>query len=421
MLNLIPLMKNLSLKGNKLTLKHKKQHILVILLLLSMQILKSQHTIDLDTPVTIKAENISIGDFIKYLQVNFGIQTGYFNEIKSFDEKISIYIQNQPLKTILDSVLHPHHIQYLFLTDKLILKENKPEKKKRILTGIVCDQRTKNVLPYCAVQLNRTFRGCISDRSGRFYIELDKAELNDSVIFSMLGYEPDTVSVEHVLKWSDYKIYLKPTTYEIDHVEINSKSGAFTRMGNKGFLTSGSIYMDTHGQQTALFIGNEHNKVGRTVKVSYYLSKKGNTMAPFRVRIYSRDTLNNLPGEDLLKEMVVVTPGENEQGWFDVNISRFNVIFPEEGLFIAMEGVYPDDYENVYTGYEFITSNVSGINTTEINDLDLVSFGQRLGYNRKGENCTWHYSITGEWFQVNKKNFNAMIAAEIKFNEDETD
>ncbi len=178
--------------------------------------------------------------------------------------------------------------------------------------------------------------------------------------------------------------------------------------------------MDTHGQQTALFIDNARDTAGRVVKVSYYLSKKGNMNAPFRIRIYKKDTATNAPSDDLLKEIVVVKPETNDHGWFDINISRFNVTLPKEGFFVAMEGVYPDDFDNVYTGSDFVTDGLSGARDYEIDDLDLVSFGQRLGYNRKGENSTWHYSITGEWFQVNKKNFNAMIATEIKFYEDES-
>lgn len=236
----------------------------------------------------------------------------------------------------------------------------------------------------------------------------------------MLGYKPDTIPIKHILQWSEYKIYLKPATYKIDVAEITDKPGTFTRLGNKGFLTSGSIYMDTHGQQTALFIDNARDTAGRVVKVSYYLSKKGNMNAPFRIRIYKKDTATNAPSDDLLKEIVIVKPETNDHGWFDINISRFNVTLPKEGFFVAMEGVYPDDFDNVYTGSDFVTDRLSGARDYEIDDLDLVSFGQRLGYNRKGENSTWHYSITGEWFQVNKKNFNAMIATEIKFYEDES-
>jgi hypothetical protein len=398
---------------------HTKEYIIAFLLLFAMPLVKSQKAVDLNATVSMNAKNITIDTFIEYLDHKWGIQTGYFNDISAFDKMVGIRFHNVPLKVMLDSVFHPHHIQYIFVSNKLILKEEIPDNEQHILQGSIFDQHTQQPLPYCAVQLKHSFEGCITDKSGRYYMELDEDDAQDTLIISMLGYETDTVSVNHLLPWTDYKIYLKPVSFPIPGVEINSEPGDFERLGNKGFLTAGSIYLDTHGQQTALFIENPEERAGRVVKVSYYLSKKGNTTAPFRIRIYKKDSVIKAPGEDLLRQMVVVSP-DIDKGWYDINVARFNIPFPKEGVFIAIEGIYPDDFDQVYTGQDFIEGGFGYSSVDEIDDVDLVSFGQRLGYNRKGDNNTWHYSITGKWFQVDKSNFNAMIATEIKFYEDET-
>jgi len=88
-----------------------KKYILFILLLFILQTIHGQNKIDLDTTITMKAENITILDFIEYLNRQYQIQTGYFNEISAFDEIISVDARNQPLKAVLDTVFRPHNIQ----------------------------------------------------------------------------------------------------------------------------------------------------------------------------------------------------------------------------------------------------------------------------------------------------------------------
>ena len=86
-----------------------------------LQIIEGQNNIDLDTTITMKAENITIADFIDYLNRQFQIQTGYFNEISAFNETICVNVQNQPLKTVLDTVFRPHNIQFIMISKKLMV------------------------------------------------------------------------------------------------------------------------------------------------------------------------------------------------------------------------------------------------------------------------------------------------------------
>ena len=44
-----------------------------------------------------------------------------------------------------------------------------------------------------------------------------------------------------------------------------------------------------------------------------------------------------------------------------------------------------------------------------------LTYGQRLGYNRKCRKNTWHYSMAKVWFQIEKQAFGIMISATIKY------
>lgn len=66
-----------------------------------------------------------------------------------------------------------------------------------------------------------------------------------------------------------------------------------------------------------------------------------------------------------------------------------------------------------YRGNDFVDlSNPSDHTETDKTPLS-VSYGQQLGYNRRKGNNTWHYSLGHTWFQLNKRNYNVMISAEV--------
>ena len=216
-----------------------------------------------------------------------------------------------------------------------------------------------------------------------------------------------------------HKIFLNRKTYELDPVELNPAAYKTKRLGNFGSWVRGSMYIDTHGQQTALFIENEEKREGYVMAVQYFLSKKGNTDAPFRVRIYSADPTTGKPGKDLLPHMLVVKP-EHENGWFTVDVSEFNIRIPEKGFFVAIEGVFPNEYESYVQNSGFVElSEFESEFYDEPDGSDFisesVSYGQRLAYCRKRQNNTWHYSLSHTWFQVEKRHYSAMIGAIIEF------
>jgi hypothetical protein len=199
-------------------------------------------------------------------------------------------------------------------------------------------------------------------------------------------------------------------------VEVKDNSGSTEEMGNHKWFRRGSLYIDTHGQQTALFIDNKKKISGKIIRVNYYLAAKGNTNAPFRVRVYQCDSLTGKPGEDMLPEILVVKPN-NGKGWFHVNISKYNLQVPGNGFFVALEGVFPDDYDVYYQGTEFKGKpDTNESDDDDFTDADL-QYGQQLGYTHGSVNHTWHYAIDRTWFQLKKGHFNVMISAEIKVKE----
>ena len=76
----------------------------------------------------------------------------------------------------------------------------------------------------------------------------------------------------------------------------------------------------------------------------------------------------------MLKEVIIAKPNING-GWYKVDLSQFHIEAPEDGFFVAIEGIYPYDYLQEDAGFEDVSDDEVIPNS--------VSYGQRLGYSKK--------------------------------------
>jgi len=366
----------------------------------------------LDRKINYAANNISIESAIKNISSQENITFSYQGNRNNLKRLISIQFNNAELRQVLDVLLANTDLVYIEFARQVLLINEVIEIKKQVIRGQVVDLANNEPVPYATIQFKKKRSGTVADINGFFNIEIGNDELNDSLCFYSIAYELVQLSVNIIVKEEEPVIKLKAQVIEIPLVEVSGKAVKFLKLGNHKWLSQGSLYMDTHGQQTALFIPNSDSLKGKIVKLNFYLSKHGNTDAPFRVHIYSRDSINGKPTSDLLPEMLVVKP-TGGSGWNNVNIAKYLIDIPSNGFFVAMEGIFPNDYDFYYEGDGF--KDISKKNN-EDDDFapESITYGQQLGYTKGSENFTWHYSIDHTWFQLKKRHFNVMISAEVK-------
>ena len=171
----------------------------------------------------------------------------------------------------------------------------------------------------------------------------------------------------------------------------NNDSDVNKRLGNfknrpRGFQ---SVYMPQG--QIALFIENNLGENSIIKNVRYFIGDKGNCHMPFRVMLYSVDTITGKPMNKLLPDTIVVN-AEHGNEWFNVDLSAYNLTFPTNGIFASMEWI-PDDDFNVVSQSEC----------------------QYITYSKiKNENKTWYCALGINWYQLPECNYNAMISIDVK-------
>ena len=368
----------------------------------------------LERRVTIVANNLSISQILDKLGASEGVNFSYQSNLEPLQKKISLNVSQQTLSQVLSSMLESSGLAYTVFANQVIIQVAHASNKKILLEGRVCISGTHDPVSYAGIELKYLRRGAIADRDGNFRFEIDEKNLGDTLRISSLNYSPLNISAKSLSDKGAHTIFLTQKIYSIPPVEVKGAEGKFAVIGNHKWIPGGSLYIDTHGQQTALYIDNEDQLSGRIVRVSYFLSRKGNTIAPFRIRIYEYDSITGKPGADMLPEILVVKPTKGK-GWFRVNVSKYNLKIPRYGFFVALEGVFPDDYDFFYEESNYKKNISDEQQEGDFTDEEL-SYGQRIGYTHGNTNHTWHYAIDRTWFQLKKGHFNVMISAEVKVN-----
>jgi len=351
-------------------------------------------------------------EILSVLEKEHGVVFSYASSIipKPQEFVLGKNFEMSTIQEVLDYICARNHLVWVTKSDQVVIRKAALNEQFYYIQGIVREEVNNKPVPYASICMKQSSSGAAADGEGEFELRIAHKELDDTLLFSFLGYRKQEIPIREMLRSSFHTIILKESSFSIAPVEVRARKLKTKELGNSGGIAMGSLYLDTHGQQTALLIENEkHTAGGYIASVKFYLSKKGNTEAPFRVRLYSIDSINGKPGKDMLREVVIVKPENIKKGWYEVNLRQYGLTIPNEGFYVAMQGVYPEDYEVNLEGFD-------SEEATETEEPD-ISYGQRLGYtkSKKNRDNTWHYSLSHTWFQLKSQSYGVMISAEIKY------
>src|SRR6478736_9153234 len=89
----------------------------------------------------------------------------------------------------------------------------------QVVDGVVKDSKTKIPLPYVHVGIFNKNLGVLSNDNGSFTIDISKANRNDILQASMIGYETSKLTLTNI-KSDKIEILLEPKTYRLKEIII---------------------------------------------------------------------------------------------------------------------------------------------------------------------------------------------------------
>jgi len=192
------------------------------------------------------------------------------------------------------------------------------------ITGNVLDLENSLPIEYVSIGIEGKDVGTVSDKEGKFSLLVESQYLNDSLLFSCIGFE------SHSIKISDIKendiINLKEKAYSLDEVIVNplifkeqvfgitAKSG----IGNTGFENNNL------GYECGLLMKNKKKAIIKRVNIN--ISSCAYDTIFYRLNIYEAKGKKNF--ENILQAPIYVNFSKEDihNGCLQIDLQEQNIV-----------------------------------------------------------------------------------------------
>lgn len=201
---------------------------------------------------------------------------------------------------------------------------------------------------------------------------------NELYTFSCVGFQSITLSYKELKK--NPKVELVELNYNLNEVIVSDKE----RITKEKIFGNNNIgiarFFTRYNHQYAIYIPNQNEEKGIIETLSFFLkkAKTGNSVGLFRVRLYSINPITKAPGEDILKNNIILK-GDKNSTWLNVDIRNYNIDFPKDGFFMAFEILSKTNYKS-----ETSLEKIKGVKSNFIPLIGLTT--------TKSESFSWTYS-----------------------------
>lgn len=293
------------------------------------------------------------------------------------------------------------------------------------ISGRIIDKATKIPLSYVNIGILGSPIGTISNEDGTFSISIPSTYYQDSIIFSMLGYERRVIPASQIIAQENITIQLdeKATKLKTVTVKGNSKREKAFQLGNR-YNQGGLIYCDSiaAGSAMALLIENKYPAFHKDLEFPVYAREarlfiSRNTLDSFKVRIrfLSKDPETGLPANDLFDESIILT-SSTRHGWIDFDLKPYRLLVHDTSFFMAFEWIM-DDRDRLsllkqYYDYRMSNPHLVNSDTTIIEGEKVgvrnyyqfqagTSFGvSAIPFSLQNYTCYYRLNSFGKWMRA---------------------
>ena len=212
------------------------------------------------------------------------------------------------------------------------------------LKSVIINSETKGKIPYVNIWVENENIGTTSNEKGEFELEIDSAKI---IIFSAIGFETKKTSSDSIKNILE----LKPIVTELDEIIISktlnqelvigkfkkSKINNYFGCGIKPWITARYFDYKSMYEKTSFL---------KTIRI---LTKSDIKNSKFNIRLY--DVNENGEPENYIYNQNIIGIAKKGKKTTEIDVSKLNIEFPENGFFIAIEWFIIEDnkYEFKYT------------------------------------------------------------------------
>jgi hypothetical protein len=182
----------------------------------------------------------------------------------------------------------------------------------------------------------------ISNSKGFVSIFYPYSSLKDSIIVSHLSYAKIVLNPKQLS--NKKQIELEDKSLLLNDITINYKKKKLLITGTELPMLFGGTSL-SWGQKQVVYFSADMYESGKLKKIEFAFasnafSEKGDSIGcrmPVLLKIYARDTIANIPGEELLKDTVIIERQKGDKRRKILDISQYNITLPDSGIYCGFE------------------------------------------------------------------------------------
>lgn len=200
------------------------------------------------------------------------------------------------------------------------------------LVGRVVESPTGQALAYASIGIPGTSIGTVAGEEGHFILEIpEKAKLSDgdSLQFSLLGFAKKSLPLS---AWQSVsrpiEVRLEPSNLQIREVVVRPDDTQSVVLGKEKMKARMSVNFAIEGKVNQ----NLGSEVGRRFKIEkpsrletfkFYVAANNFDTVRFRINVY--DLQKGEPGDNLLKDNIIILLTGKKTGWVSVDLKPYDV------------------------------------------------------------------------------------------------
>ena len=184
----------------------------------------------LQTKIDLEVKEKSLEDILHKISQKYDIRFSYNPQSIPTEKKITLSFKDVSLQKTLDAILQDTPVKYEIVGGYIILTEDQSKSKSEedlISSGRVFSQSDSLPLPLVHIYFVKDFAGTVSDYEGYFHINFKDHQPQDTLTFSMVGYQSYYIQLKTLISEDEFELYLADSVYVLEDIAIEGKQSKF--------------------------------------------------------------------------------------------------------------------------------------------------------------------------------------------------
>lgn len=220
---------------------------------------------------------------------------------------------------------------------------------QNVLHGRLLDVESREPIGYVSIGIPGSSVGTVAAIDGSFELVVP-ADAQDSVAFSCIGFSRRVLPLRELFAANGADIFLQPAPVLLREVVISPLTETKTDilgMEKTGTVMSVNFAInDRVNQNLGSEIGRQFKikKAALLEKFQFFIEANNFDTVQFRINVYALD--GNEPGDNLLKDNIIVTLTGKQKGWVEVDLLPYDVrvdqpvVASAEWVYASKKGSY---------------------------------------------------------------------------------